>query len=156
LPRIEESCVIANQPESENGSSQGVLMGAHSGTILVVEDESGVRELTRSTLRNHGYLVLAAASVAEALDVSKRYLGPIHLVLTDVVMPGGGGRELAEKLAVGRPDTRILYMSGYADQSVLDHGLLDASAAFLQKPFTASTLMSKVRTMLDMHQNLRA
>jgi PAS domain S-box-containing protein len=154
LPRSEGPRDILDPPGPENAGAPNQLIGARAETILVVEDETGVRELTRSTLRNNGYCVLTAASVAEALEVAERHSGTIGLALTDVVMPGGSGRELAEKLALVRPETRVLYMSGYADQSVLDHGLLDASLSLLQKPFTASTLLKRIRAMLDGRQDL--
>jgi len=152
LPRVRDNCEIPHDVSLDNVSTAYPLAGQPSETILLVEDEDGVRELTRSILRNNGYFVIAAASAVEALEASRNHLGSIHLVLTDVVMPGGSGRELAEKLLVERPEARILYMSGYADQSVLDQGLLDAGVSLLQKPFTASTLMKRIRGVLDCPQ----
>jgi two-component system cell cycle sensor histidine kinase/response regulator CckA len=153
LPRIEGPREVLEQLEPPNGLPRESLVAQRSETILVVEDEAGVRELTSRTLHNNGYFVMAAASMTEALEASNKHLGPIHLVLTDVVMPGGSGRELAEKLAVLRPEARVCYMSGYADQAVLDQGLLDASVSLLQKPFTASALMKRIRATLDAPQN---
>jgi len=100
-------------------------------------------------LERAGYRVLVAAGGAEALDLAERYAGPIHLLLTDVVMPGMNGRELMRRLAPLRPDLRVLYMSGYADEAVAQHGVLDPGTAFLQKPFTPGGLADKVRRVLD-------
>jgi signal transduction histidine kinase/ActR/RegA family two-component response regulator len=118
-------------------------------TILLVEDEEGVRELARDILRASGYTVLEARNGAEALLLCERHQGPLHLLLTDVVMPRMSGRELAERLAPLRPDLRVLYMSGYTDDAVIRHGVLGAGTAFLQKPFTPAGLVQSVRDTLD-------
>lgn len=149
LPRIEQTGANSDSPPHVSAFSENVWNGRGSETILLVEDEDGVRDLTRETLHKNGYFVLAAANVAQALEVAHQHSGSIDLVLTDVVMPGSSGRELTERLAALRPEARVLYMSGYADQSVLNHGLLDPSGSLLQKPFTASTLMKRIRAILD-------
>jgi two-component system, cell cycle sensor histidine kinase and response regulator CckA len=118
-------------------------------TILLVEDEETVRTLSHRALSTLGYSVLAASSGAEALRVAERQPGPIHLVLTDVVMPELGGRELVRQLAALRPGMKVLYISGYSDEAIAQHGVLDPGTAFLQKPFTPDRLASRVREVLD-------
>jgi PAS domain S-box-containing protein len=120
-----------------------------SETILLVEDEDMVRRLVRSVLERGGYRVVEAMHGEEALRVAEQHDGPIHLLLTDVVMPALGGRELAELLQASRPDIRVLFMSGYTDDLVLRHGLEAGTSALLEKPFTAFALSSKVREVLD-------
>jgi two-component system, cell cycle sensor histidine kinase and response regulator CckA len=118
-------------------------------TILVVEDEEVVRVLVRDILRRHGYTVVEAPDGPHARLMSMDHLGPIHLLLTDIVMPRMGGRELASILAPSRPEMRILYMSGYTDDEIVHHGVKDDGAPFLQKPFTPDALAFKVREVLD-------
>lgn len=119
-------------------------------TILLVEDEASVRELASQVLHIDGYTVLEADNGVEALKVSEQYLEKIDLLVTDVIMPGGvNGRELAEQLSKKRPDMKILYMSGYTNNAIAKHGLLDSDAAFLQKPFTLRALSTKARQVLD-------
>jgi CheY-like chemotaxis protein len=120
-----------------------------SETILLVEDEKAVRCLAREVLESRGYHVLETEGAREALEVGARHKGHIHLLLTDVVMPQMGGRELADHLARLHPETKVLYMSGYADNAVVHHGLLDPGTALLQKPFTALALAAKLREVLD-------
>ncbi len=119
-------------------------------TILLVEDEEGVRELARDILRTSGYTVLEARNGPEALLLCERHQGPLDMLLTDVVMPRMSGRELAERLAPLRPDLSVLYMSGYTDDAVIRHGVLGAGTAFLQKPFTPAALVLRVRETLDL------
>jgi len=118
-------------------------------TILLVEDEESVRELVRKVLQRNGYTILEAADGEEAVEICQKHDGEIHLLVTDVVMPRMSGREVAETLMVSRPKTKVLYMSGYTDDAIVRHGVLDSMTAFLQKPFTPETLMRKVRDVLD-------
>src|SRR5881296_107448 len=118
-------------------------------TVLVVEDEPAVLTLSRRALEAQGYVVLAASDATAALRVVERHGGTIHILVTDVVMPGLSGRELADKLAAQRPGIRVLYMSGYPGDAVVQHGSLPAGSAFLQKPFSPDSLARKVRDVLD-------
>ena len=138
------------------GVSQGTETASVGGesvkgreTVLLVEDEPGVRRLVNETLRLHGYTVLEARHGIEALLTGAKHAGPIHLLLTDVVMPQMSGPEVAEKLATVRPDVKVLYMSGYPDHPAFSKGGIDTEHSFLQKPFTPSTLAQKVREVLD-------
>jgi PAS domain S-box-containing protein len=119
-----------------------------TGTILLVEDEEDVRELLREILEGRGYTVLEVEDGAAALALSRRHDGPIDLLVTDVVMPQMSGRELALELAEHRPATKVLYLSGYTNDAVVSRGVLEASSAFLQKPFTARALADKVAELL--------
>jgi PAS domain S-box-containing protein len=118
-------------------------------TILVVEDELQVRVVVRNILSRHGYQVLEAANADEATSFCDRFSGTIHLVLTDVVMPKTSGRQLVERLAPQRSEMKVLYMSGYTDNTVVHHGVLDPGIDFLQKPITPETLTRKLREVLD-------
>jgi CheY-like chemotaxis protein len=123
----------------------------HQGnaTILIVEDEDIVRAIAVSTLELSGYEILDAASGEEALLICKQHHGPIHLLLTDVVMPRMSGKEVAERLSKLRPDMKVLFMSGYTTDAVVHHGILDVGTAFIEKPFTPEELAQKVREVLD-------
>jgi DNA-binding NtrC family response regulator len=118
-------------------------------TILVAEDEDGVRSLTREVLEKYGYTVLEAANGEEALKVAERHVGPLHLLLSDVVMPRMGGPELAQALLAKRPSVKVLYMSGYTDHPMVRRDVVNAGVAFLQKPFTPTVLVSRVREVLE-------
>jgi len=118
-------------------------------TVLLVEDEDALRQVALDLLERHGYHVLAARDGADAIRRATAHAGPIHLLVTDVVMPRMSGRELAGHLADLRPDTRVLYMSGYTDDAIFHHGVQAASFAFLPKPVTPDALLRKVRTVLD-------
>jgi CheY-like chemotaxis protein len=118
-------------------------------TILLIEDEPAVRGLVHETLRLHGYTVLAARHGIEALLASAKYVGPIHLILTDVVMPQMSGPEVAEKILTVRPGVKVLYMSGYPDHPVFDQGSVRRETGFLPKPFSPHVLVQKVREVLD-------
>jgi len=124
-----------------------VLRGTE--TVLLVEDAGAVRAVARQALARQGYTVLEAADGTEALQIAASHPGPIHLLLTDVVMPGLSGRQLSDQLTLLRPDTRVLYTSGYTDDAVVRHGVLEAGIAYLQKPFTVDGLARKVREVLD-------
>jgi PAS domain S-box-containing protein len=143
LPRIEEPLSAPVAP-----TTRAHLPGG-SETILLVEDEKAVRELARQLLVGRGYTVLEAASGESALQLVHRHPDPIHLVLTDVVMPGMSGPELAERLAVLRPKTRVLYMSGYAEEALRRSGEASSEVRLLPKPFTMAALAGAVRAALD-------
>lgn len=118
-------------------------------TLLLVEDEPGVLQLARTVLATAGYTVLAASGPEEALELCADHRGQIHLLVTDVVMPGMGGRQLAEHIVRLRSGLKVLYMSGYTPDVAVRHGVLEASVAYLQKPFGPAVLTSKVRQVLD-------
>lgn len=118
-------------------------------TVLLVEDEEMVRDMTREILQESGYQVLEARHGQEALLVAEQYQGAIHLMLSDVVMPGISGRELAELLMPLRREMKVLYMSGYTDDAIVHHGVLDEGTAFIEKPFTPNALSQKIREVLD-------
>jgi PAS domain S-box-containing protein len=120
-------------------------------TILLAEDAAAVRVAARQILERAGYTVLEAPTGKDALMIASKRQAPIHLLLTDVVMPEIGGRELAEQFAEFRPASKVLYMSGYTDDAVVRHGLLRSGIAYLQKPFSPDTLARKVREVLDAH-----
>jgi len=124
-----------------------------SETILLVEDEESIRLLVLGILRSRGYTVLEAGRPLDALEISRTLDEPIHLLLTDVIMPQMSGREVAEHISAARPDTKVLYMSGYTDQAIAHHGVLNPGVPFLQKPFTPETLAQKVREVLDIPSN---
>ncbi len=141
FPRVKES--VTDSPNSDAESPQG-----SNETILVVEDEKAVRELTVRMLRRLGYSVLIASSGAEAIKISASHPNKIALLLTDVVMPNMSGRQLADTLAGIRPDMKIIYLSGYTEDTVIHHGVLDAGIEFLPKPFSREVLAKKIREVL--------
>jgi two-component system, cell cycle sensor histidine kinase and response regulator CckA len=118
-------------------------------TVLLVEDEDEVRALARELLEDLGYTVLETCRPREAMRRAEQHRGPIHLLLTDVVMPELNGRRLAEHLMARRADMKVLYMSGYADDAIVPHGVLEPGTRFLEKPFSANILADKVRDVLD-------
>jgi GAF domain-containing protein/CheY-like chemotaxis protein len=143
LPRIDEASALPGPKAALAQVPQG------TETILLVEDEEAVRELARDILQANGYTVLDTQHGGEALLTCERHAGPIQLMVTDAVMPQMSGRELGERLAPLRPEMKVLYMSGYTDDAVVRHGVLDSGTAFLQKPFTPDMLARKVREVLD-------
>ena len=143
LPRAESQNVKATASSAAQDSPQG------QETLLLVEDESAVRHATRDFLTRLGYTVLEAQNGEEALRVSREYCGPIHLLISDVVMPKMSGPVLAEQLIAERPQMKTLFASGYAETTVLQHGKIDVTARFLQKPFGLKALAQKVREVLD-------
>ena len=118
-------------------------------TILLVEDDEGVRNLVREVLENYGYRVLEATDGPKALSIGESYIQTIHVILTDVVMPGMSGRAVADRLANSRPEMKVLFMSGYPDDAIVQHGVLDPDTPFIEKPFTPEVLARKIREVLD-------
>jgi DNA-binding NtrC family response regulator len=118
-------------------------------TLLLVEDEASVRRASGQFLARSGYVVLEATDGEDALRVSREHPGPVHLMITDVVMPRMGGPRLAERLAEERLDMKVLFVSGYAESTVLNHGKIDVATRFLQKPFSLNDLARKVREVLE-------
>jgi PAS domain S-box-containing protein len=143
LPRVERPSAPAAAPPSRPGITRG------SETVLVVEDDRAVLALSCRALEAEGYTILCASDGADALRIVERHGGEIHLLLTDVVMPGMSGRELAEQMTARRAGIRILYMSGYPGDAAVHHGALVRGSAFLQKPFAPDALARKVRETLD-------
>jgi two-component system, cell cycle sensor histidine kinase and response regulator CckA len=121
---------------------------AGSGTVLLVEDEAAVRELVRAILTSHGYQVLTAENKAQAVAICRQRQQPIDILLTDVVMPGVTGPELAKELLAMRSDLKVVYMTGYAGESLEEQGLNSDSILILQKPFTAADLERKIQQVL--------
>ncbi|MGA2300981.1 MAG: PAS domain S-box protein [Candidatus Acidiferrum sp.] len=142
LPRVEETVTHVAEQTSPSPNSQG------SETILVAEDAEPLRKLARTFLEERGFQVLTASSGEEALKVAAEFSGKIHLLLTDVVMPGMNGRVLAEQLLPKRPGMKVLYMSGYTDSFIAGHGVLEEGTHLLHKPFTEEVLISKVCEVL--------
>jgi PAS domain S-box-containing protein len=122
---------------------------AGTETVLLVEDEAGVRELVRKILVRHGYTVFAARDAADAIDIEQHYDGPLHLLLTDIVMPGMNGPDLAQRLVRRRPDMQVMYMSGFAHHVAVGFGSVSDRTSFIQKPFSAESLAATVRDCLD-------
>jgi PAS domain S-box-containing protein len=129
----------------DGGADQPKRSGGE--TVLVVEDEKSVRDLTVKMLKQLGYVLLTASSGAEALEISAAHPGPIELLLTDVVMPNMSGRQLADSLVLTRPGTKVLFLSGYTENTVVHHGVLDPGVDFLPKPFSREGLATKLREM---------
>jgi PAS domain S-box-containing protein len=142
LPQVAEVAVSKRH-------NQTVAPGQGTETILLVEDVEGLRKLAKRMLESAGYTVLTAANGDEALLVLQRYKQPLHLMVTDVVMPGMSGRTLAERFDATHPGMKVLYMSGYTDDVVVRHGVLDEGMPFLSKPFAVVELTRKVRQVLD-------
>jgi len=132
----------------ETASADGRLPQGRD-TILIVEDEEEVRLFTREVLERAGYTVLEATDGDDAIRISRRHSGAIDMLLTDVVMPQMSGRDLAAAIAVARPETKILFMSGYTDDAIVRHGVLEAGSQFIEKPFSPQALTVKVREVLD-------
>jgi len=143
LPRVNTEAETLKKQKPDRSED---LKGAE--TILLVEDEDNVRRVARRILASRGYNILEAESGEAAVKVSGEHSGPIHLLVTDVVMTGMSGRELAGKLADSRPEMKVLYVSGYTDNAIVHHGVLDKGTHFLQKPFTIESLARKVRQVL--------
>jgi CheY-like chemotaxis protein len=142
LPRVE------GMPEPVDPPAAGPASLPSAGTILLVEDEASVRRLTRRILETAGYRVLEASQGEEALRVAAQWVGAVDLVITDIVMPGMSGQTLARRLRERQPALRILYVSGYTDDAILQHGTLLPDTAFLHKPFSPGLLTARVRELL--------
>jgi len=142
LPAVEE---VPTEPKS----AISTVAPRGTETVLVAEDEDGVRNVASAALEIQGYKVLLAETGADALRVASEHAGPIHLLLTDVVMPDLGGRALAELVRGRWPGIRVLYMSGYTDDAVIRSGVQAARDWFIQKPFTPLALARRVREVLD-------
>jgi DNA-binding NtrC family response regulator len=143
LPRVEAEAHL----QSASSLPTATLRGWE--TVLVVEDDAQVRAVARGILRRQGYRVLEAANAGEALLLCENHPETIHLLLSDVVMPGLSGPALAKRLSSARPSMRVLCMSGYTDDAIVRHGILEAEIAFLQKPILPDMLARKVREVLD-------
>jgi len=144
LPRVEGALDALHEQDETDSFPRG------SETVLLVEDEPSVRDLANRLLRKQGYRVLEAPNGGEALRIVRENNGEkIHLLLTDVVLPQMGGKELADNLKIFRPDIKVLYTSGYTDYAIVHHGVLESGTHFLQKPFSLKTLSRKVREALD-------
>jgi PAS domain S-box-containing protein len=143
LPRVRDAAQMMA------GSSADAHLPTGDETILLVEDDAGVRDLAKQILQVQGYTLLEATNGEQALHLAAAHNGPIHLLLTDVVMPGISGKTLAQQLLNRRPEARVLYMSGYTENVVAHHGILEEGVIFIQKPFNAATLTQQIRTVLD-------
>ncbi len=143
LPSVEGNAEIIK------ADTRAFDLSAGDETVLLVEDEEVVREMAKEILQECGYHVLQAKDGQHALELAGQHDGEIHLMLTDVVMPRMSGRELSEQLTPLRPEIRVLYMSGYTDDAIVHHGVLDEGTAFIGKPFSMQALARKVRETLD-------
>ena len=144
LPAVEDT-----GPRTEMDKNGQIVTVGGDETILLAEDEPDLREVARMFLHSFGYRVLEASNAEQAIRTAELFAGPIHLLLTDVIMPGMSGRQLAEKIQGGRPQTRVVYMTGYTDDMVVEHKVLEPGVQLLQKPFTKVELGMKVRATLD-------
>jgi two-component system cell cycle sensor histidine kinase/response regulator CckA len=143
LPRVDEPLEELKEEVRKKGLPGG------SETIFVVEDNEEVRKLAKRILEKQGYKVLDGSQGNEALQICEGHKGPIHLMVTDVVMPGMSARELANRLMSVHPEMKVLYMSGYTDNAITHHGVLEKGMNYIQKPFTVDGLLRKVREVLD-------
>jgi PAS domain S-box-containing protein len=147
LPAVMDGATAKAGPEP-----QPVMRPRHE-TILLVEDETAVRKIAKLTLNAQGYTVLEAESGRRGLEVAQQHVGPLDLVITDVVMPELGGRQMVEALLQSRPELKVLFMSGYIDDAVVRHGIIDGRQAFLRKPFSQADLVRKVDEVLEQAQS---
>jgi PAS domain S-box-containing protein len=143
LPRVQEP------PDQVTGPAPALKPSAAGETVLLVEDEPALRSMMQEILEEAGYAVLSGAGSDETLAAVRSHAGPVHLMVTDVVLPRMGGRELAVEVAALRPGLRVLYMSGYTGEAIAHHGILDAGMHFLEKPFTSESLLRRIRELLD-------
>jgi two-component system cell cycle sensor histidine kinase/response regulator CckA len=143
LPRVDEPAEAGRAEKPPARIQRG------TETILLVEDDAQVRQLTASVLADHGYKVLPAAGTEEGLVLCRANHRDLHLLVTDVIMPGMNGRQLAEQVKQISPRTKVLYISGYTNNAIVHYGVLDSGLWFLAKPFSLSALVAKVREVLD-------
>ena len=143
LPLVRETCEDTQRGPIATGSLQG------AETVLLVEDEPSLRELAREFLESSGYRVLEAGDGAKAIELAEQHRGTIHLLLTDVIMPGMNGHQLAEHLASRCPEMRVIYTSGYTDNVIVSHGVLQPGTNFIEKPYMREALLTKIREVLD-------
>jgi CheY-like chemotaxis protein len=143
LPRVDDPIT------SQEAKTPSVATLKGTETILLVEDDESVRVLMRKMLEEYGYTVLPALDVDDAIAIEARHRGAIHLLVSDIIMPRLNGAVLAQRVVRRRPAIQLLYVSGFANQVAIDHGVISSSASFLQKPFAAETLATKVREQLD-------
>jgi len=151
LPRAERE----PEPAVDQLPEESSISGNRSETVLLVEDDTAVRDFVREVLEREGYSVIETSRADEAIAVASSIPGPIHLLLTDIVMPGMSGRVLWEKLSASRTETRVLFMSGYTDDAVVRHGIRESGLPCLQKPFTFAALAREVRRALDRDRTWR-
>ncbi len=137
------SCTETTAP---NEPATKLETGSH--TILIVEDDAALLQVTRRSLEEAGYTIFAAASGAKAMHISENHLGPIHLMVTDVIMPRMSGTDLGASISRRRQEMNVLFVSGYTDNAIVHHGVLEPGLAFLQKPFSPKTLARKVSEVL--------
>jgi CheY-like chemotaxis protein len=150
LPRVDAPVESLAPARPVEGTTAG------TETILLAEDDEQLRKLVRGLLDRMGYRVLSAAGAEDALGQAREHRGHIHLLLSDIVMPGEGGHQLARRLAETRPAIRALFMSGYTDAAIVDHGILERGLHYLQKPFTPAVLARRVRDVLDAEEDALA
>jgi CheY-like chemotaxis protein len=143
LPAVEQRVENSEPPTASLEKFEG------TETILLVEDETNVRELISQYLRDMGHTVVEASDGAEALEVAHRYREPLHMLVTDMVMPKMSGRELADRLLEQYPQLKVLFISGYTSDTAARHGILEGEMAFLQKPFGLRDLARKIREVLN-------
>ena len=143
LPQVKEIAESKATKKLEPALKQGFE------TILLVEDDAAVRELVRSLLTAQGYSVLAPQHPLEVETLCEGHTGHIHLLLTDLILPGVSGRDIAKRVCSLRPEVKVLFMSGYTDDAIIQRNGIDPSFAFLSKPFSSTTLAAKVRDVLD-------
>jgi CheY-like chemotaxis protein len=142
LPRVDETAPSPVEPPQR-------LVTSGAETVLLVEDEPALRDLIRFALTGSGFTVLDVPSPADALALIRTHTGPLHLLLTDVIMPGMDGPALVKQVQKERPDIKVLFMSGYATNFIMHDGVIDPGTNFLEKPFNPRTLLGKVREVLD-------
>ncbi|HEX3146774.1 MAG TPA: PAS domain-containing protein [Gemmataceae bacterium] len=142
------------EPKALGTSRYSQALHGGTETVLLVEDEAGVRRLAKQALESRGYHVLEAQHGAQALELCEHHVGKIDLLLSDVVMPNMSGRELGERIAAISPQTKVIFTSGYTDDAIVRHGVYRAGSDFIQKPFTVSGLLNKVREVLDADRHI--